>query len=203
MRMEKLFKLKFELLAFLLLLLMLTGCGGTYRYYSFKSRAEEAMRKKDFETAKDLYAAIYQHEKAAQKPDQEKICWAFYRLGVINELLGEKVLAKGYYWGDSMEEGFYAGQNQIEWFAETGWSWLDQGNPSRSLTQILELEKKLRPARRKKILKKKKIKTVTMPALSNSGQVQNPLPSDKPVRVFNRSLTPPPPSFPEPFRVFY
>jgi hypothetical protein len=191
-------------MTFLLMLVSLAGCGGTYRYYSYKSRAEEALRKKDFETAKDLYAIIYQQEKAAQKQDKEKICWAFYRLGVINELLGEKVLAKGYYWGDSLEEGFYAGQNQIEWFAEAGWSWLDQGNPSRSLSEILELEKKLRPARRKVALKKKKkIKAVTMPLAPVRSQIQNPLPGDKPVRVFNRSLTPPPPSFPEPFRVFY
>lgn len=186
--------------------MFLAGCGNSYRYYSFKARAEEALKEKKYDRAKELYAVIYQNETRAKKVDNERICWAFYRLGVINELLGEIRLAKGYYWGDSVEEGFYAGDSQIEWLAETGWVWLDQGNPQRTLQEILDLEKQRRPA--KKLAQVKQKREIKAPKRAfkpfpTSFPRQNPLPGDQPVRIFNRSLTPPPSSFPEPFRVFY
>lgn len=200
------FNKQFKIIFLLLLTLIVAGCGNTYRYYSFKARAEEAIKQKKYETAKDLYATIYQNEKAAAEIDQEKICWAFYRLGVVNELMGETRLAKGYYWGDSLEEGFYADQPRIEWFAETGWLGLDHGDPPRTLKQILDLEKQFRPSRKLKTVKKKKFvktQTKTVRPMPTFGQKQNPIPTDQPVRIFNRSLTPPPSYFPEPFRVFY
>ncbi|MFZ5949118.1 MAG: hypothetical protein ACOYXC_00315 [Candidatus Rifleibacteriota bacterium] len=182
-------------------LIFCPGCGKTYRYYSVKARAEEALRAKKYEEAKDLYALIYQMETKASKVETENVAWAFYRLGVVNELLGEIQLAKGYYWGDSMEEGFYQSQPQIEWFAESGWEWLDQGNPPRSLDTILAVEKTRRTRESKPAPQKRN--TVSNVPEKPVKALPDALPSDRPTRVFNRSLTLPPPSTPEPFRVYY
>ncbi|MEW6710392.1 MAG: zinc ribbon domain-containing protein [Candidatus Riflebacteria bacterium] len=193
-----------RLMIFILLsgLIFCPGCGKTYRYYSVKARAEEALQARKYEDAKDLYALIYQMEIKAAKVETENVAWAFYRLGVVNELLGEIQLAKGYYWGDSMEEGFYQSQPQIEWFAESGWEWLDQGNPPRSLGTILALEKTRRPREHNNPAFQKK-KTVGNLPEKPVKAFPDVLPADRPTRIFNRSLTMPPPSTPEPFRVYY
>jgi hypothetical protein len=109
-------------------------------------------------------------------------------------------LAKGYYWGDQVEEGFYQKDPRIEWLAATGWQWLDQNKPPRSLKDILELELRLKPPEKKKITAKKEIR-IKKKAEPDFKPVS--FPDNQPTRVFNRSLTPPPPGTPEPFKVFY
>lgn len=190
----------FVVLCFSIILQLGTlGCCSNYRYLRVKNKAENALEKKDFEKAKDLYSLIYQKESEADPPKVEKLTWAFYRLGVINELMNETNLAKGYYWGDRIDEGFYASEPRIEWYAEAGWQWLDQNNPPRALKEILELEKKGRPAGKRVVRRKKEVKVrKRLPKNSPSN-----LPGNSPTRVFNRSLTPPSPSTPEPFRVYY
>ncbi|GAB4271979.1 MAG: hypothetical protein Kow0029_10180 [Candidatus Rifleibacteriota bacterium] len=174
------------------------GCGSSYRFIRYKNRGENAIRKKDYSKAKEIYSYIYKQEKEASPQVSENIAWAYYRLGVIHELMGDCRLAKGYYWGDSVEEGFYASEPDIEWYAKTGWKWLDQNNPPRSLKEILELEMRKRPSGEKVIRSKKKVAvkkdTYKPMEFKNSG---------RPTRIFNRSLTPPPPDTPEPFRVLY
>ncbi len=182
--------------------LFLNGCGNRYSYYSFKSQAEKALKEKKLQRAHDLYATIYQNEKKATTKEPEHLLWSFYRLGVINELLGDVNMAMGYYWGDSIEEGFYAADRQIEWFAASGLEWLDEGKPSRTLEQILELESQRRPSKIKTVSRPKK--EIKIEPRQASPQAQKEvLPSNRPTRVFNRSLTPPSPSAPEPFRIYY
>ncbi len=176
------------------------GCG--YSYSVYNNRAENALRAKDLNKAKELFAYIYQEEKKSDKDTSRNLIWAFYRLGVVHELMGKNRLAKGYYWGDSVEEGFYAKDAKIEWFAKTGWQWLDQDNPSRTLDQILKLELTIRTPEKKVVRRKKQIRKRPRQKTRDSGLPAN-LPTNQPVRVFNRSLTPPAPGTPEPFRVYY
>ncbi len=178
--------------------LFTSGCGSRYRYYSTKKNAEKALMENDLETAKKLFAVIYNNESKSEKRESSRINWAYYRLGVVHELLNESKLAKGYYWGDSIEKGFYDETLDIAWWAETGWKIMDEGKTSRSLPEILELEKKRRPtsvvrkADKKRVYKPRKRANV---ATFDDGH--------KRTRVFDRSLTPPNPNSPEPFRVYY
>ena len=196
-------KYLFKFLLICLVPIVLTvGCGRSYSYYSFKARGEEALKAKEYERAKDIYAAIYQYEKLARKQEFEHVAWAFYRLGVINELLGEIRFAKGYYWGDSIDEGFYAPESRIEWFAENGWEWLDQDKAPRSLERILELEKTRRPSKSKKAFGQKRI-IKSAPVEIKKRIDTEPAPAHQPTRIFNRSRTPPPSYLPEPFKVYF
>ncbi len=189
------------LLALMLLLAGLTGCRTSYSYASFRAQAEAALSSNKIKKAKELYSVIYQQENKAETPQSERTTWAFYRLGVIAEVLGEVQLAKGYYWGDKIDEGFYQVNPAVEWLAEAGWQHLDAGNPPRSLDEILALEKN----GQKKTVQtaEKKKREVVIPA-DRAMPVQAPVSGDKPYsRTFQRSLTPPRPGAPEPFRVFY
>ncbi len=189
------------LLAVALLFTVLTGCRSSYNYATFRAQAEAALSGNKVKKAKELYSVIYQHENKAETPLPERTTWAFYRLGVIAEVMGDVQLAKGYYWGDKIDEGFYQVNPAVEWLAEAGWQNLDEGNPPRTLDEILELEKSGQKKTVQTVEKKKR--EVVIPA-DRAMPVQAPVAGDKPYsRTFQRSLTPPRPGAPEPFRVFY
>lgn len=186
---------------FAALIPLVVGCGDNYNYYRFKNRAEDALHQRDYDQVAKYYSIIYERENLPEI-DPERRFWAFYRLGVVAELTGDNRIAKGYYWGDQIEEGFYAENERINWLAHMGWKNIDDGKPSRTLEEILELELRQRPpidfeqapikARRPVVLPKTRANTGTY---SQSGPGQS--------RTFNRSLTLPPPGSREPFRVFY
>jgi len=189
------------LLAVALLFTVLTGCRSSYNYATFRAQAEAALSGNKVKKAKELYSVIYQHENKAETPLPERTTWAFYRLGVIAEVMGDVQLAKGYYWGDKIDEGFYQVNPAVEWLAEAGWQNLDEGNPPRTLDEILELEKSGQKKTVQTVEKKKR--EVVIPA-DRAMPVQAPVAGDKPYsRTFQRSLTPPRPGAPQPFRVFY
>jgi len=189
------------LLAVALLFTVLTGCRSSYNYATFRAQAEAALSGNKVKKAKELYSVIYQHENKAETPLPERTTWAFYRLGVIAEVMGDVQLAKGYYWGDKIDEGFYQVNPAVEWLAEAGWQNLDEGNPPRTLDEILELEKSGQKKTVQTVEKKKR--EIVIPA-DRAMPVQAPVAGDKPYsRTFQRSLTPPRPGAPEPFRVFY
>ncbi|HNS08110.1 MAG TPA: hypothetical protein PKN29_00355 [Candidatus Ozemobacteraceae bacterium] len=194
-------RVHFGLLAVALLFTVLTGCRSSYNYATFRAQAEAALSGNKVKKAKELYSVIYQHENKAETPLPERTTWAFYRLGVIAEVMGDVQLAKGYYWGDKIDEGFYQVNPAVEWLAEAGWQNLDEGNPPRTLDEILELEKSGQKKTVQTVEKKKR--EVVIPA-DRAMPVQAPVAGDKPYsRTFQRSLTPPRPGAPEPFRVFY
>jgi len=189
------------LLVVALLFTVLTGCRSSYNYATFRAQAETALSGNKVKKAKELYSVIYQHENKAETPLPERTTWAFYRLGVIAEVMGDVQLAKGYYWGDKIDEGFYQVNPAVEWLAEAGWQNLDEGNPPRTLDEILELEKSGQKKTVQTVEKKKR--EIVIPA-DRAMPVQAPVAGDKPYsRTFQRSLTPPRPGAPEPFRVFY
>ncbi|MGM0598564.1 MAG: hypothetical protein ACQETH_01990 [Candidatus Rifleibacteriota bacterium] len=193
------YNLKNFLSLFMLISLLLVGCGDNYGFNRLKNEAEKALQNKEYEKAKKIYSRIYQKEKESSD-EFSQTAWAYYRLGVIHELTGKVKLAKGYYWGDQIEDGYYARDPRVEWLARNGWQWLDQNNPPRSLKKILELELRLKPPEKQKIRTKKEIK-VKKKAEPDFKPVS--FPDNQPTRIFNRSLTPPPPGTPEPFRVLY
>lgn len=178
---------------------LLAGCGDDYGFNRLKNDAEKALQNKEFEKAKEIYSRIYQKEKESGE-EFARIAWGYYRLGVIHELAGKIKLAKGYYWGDQIKDGFYQKDPRIQWLARTGWQWLDQNNPPRSLKKILELELRLKPPQNQNISTKKKIK---IKKKTERDFKSISFPDNQPTRVFNRSLTPPPPGTSEPFRVLY
>lgn len=176
-------------------MLFLAGCG-SFNYYSTKETAEEAMLKGNLQKAKSLFALIYKHEKTNKKsPDHAQ--WAYYRLGVIHELLGKVRLARGFYWGDQMKKGFYNSTKKITWYTKYSWERLDGGELPRSLKEILDFEKKGIP-RNVKIIVKKKINIPSKPVVMSYTASDH-----KFTRIFNRSLTPPPSNSPEPFKIFH
>jgi len=194
-------RVHFGLLVVALLFTVLTGCRSSYNYATFRAQAETALSGNKVKKAKELYSVIYQHENKAETPLPERTTWAFYRLGVIAEVMGDVQLAKGYYWGDKIDEGFYQVNPAVEWLAEAGWQNLDEGNPPRTLDEILELEKSGQKKTVQTVEKKKR--EIVIPA-DRAMPVQAPVAGDKPYsRTFQRSLTPPRPGAPEPFRVFY
>lgn len=186
------------LLGFLALCL-LPGCKASYQYFTFKSQAEVALAKNDLKKALELYSIIYQHETTAEKIDTERTTWAFYRLGVIAEVTGDVKMAKGYYWGDKIEEGFFQEQAIVGWLAQTGWNHLDEGNPPRTLKEILALESA--GPKKAVIMPERKKREIVAPR--DSGDTGSAKSEITHTRTFQRSLTPPRPNTPEPFKVFY
>ncbi|OGK05628.1 MAG: hypothetical protein A2W80_02955 [Candidatus Riflebacteria bacterium GWC2_50_8] len=194
----------FMLPAFLvlgLLILSLTGCCGGYDYSTYRSQAEYALAKQNFKKAKELYSMIFNQESKLDPVDLEKITWAFYRLGVIAEVTGDVRMALGYYWGDKIDEGYYQKYARLDWLAQQGWNWLDAGNAPRSIETILDLEENGRQPqeaiserRKKEIVVNRERERYDRPNVSKD---------NRPRATFNRSLTPPPPNAPGPFRVFH
>ncbi len=184
------------------LLSMLTGCGSGYNYSRCRVQAEAALEAGKLKKAKELYAVIYQQETTAEKVDVSRTTWAFYRLGVISEVTGDIKLAKGYYWGDRIDEGFYQVNPSVDRLVQVGWQHLDDGKPPRSLEEILALEKG--SAQKLPQTHERKKREVFIDDLRRPAEQAPTASSDKThSRTFQRSLTPPPPGSPEPFRVFY
>jgi hypothetical protein len=182
----------------LLFIPIICGCGGSnYKYSSVKSKAEEQLKKKRYKKAEKLFSLIYKKEKERKNKEMKRILWAYYRLGVINELKGKSRLAKGFYWGDQMKQGFYSDSSSINFYAKAGWKHLDDGRAPRKLPEILALEKKSAPKTTAKNTKKKFKRSYKR--YSRSKKRTN----SKQTRSFSGSLTPPRHGTAEPFRVFY
>ena len=120
-------------------------CESKYNYYTCRKKGEEALLAKKYKKAQNYYSIIYTNETKNETLDTERTNWAFYRLGVIAELSGDLKMAKGYYWGDAIDDGFYEEQPLISWFAQAGWNQLDENNIPRTLEEILEFEKTTPP----------------------------------------------------------
>ncbi len=147
----------------IIILFGITGCCSKYNYYMYMDNVEKALKNKNYKKAKNLTSYAYKQENLNQSNDNfDKKAWIFYRLGVIAELQGDLLSAKGYYWGDSFDEGYYSKEPKIAWLARTGWLNIDNGKKARSLEEILELETKdppkKAPPKEKKVVKRKKKK---------------------------------------------
>lgn len=190
------------LLLLVLALLSSVGCCGGYSHAKYKSQAEYELSKKNYKKARELYSMIFNHETRQEPVDMEKVTWTFYRLGVIAEVTGDVRMALGYYWGDKIDEGYYQDFTRLSWLAQKGWDWLDPGNPPRTIEKIIDLEENGRPTETIKGGHRKKEIVVT----HEQERYERPSASKKdnrPRATFNRSLTPPPPVAPGPFKVFH
>lgn len=182
-------------------LFLLTGCCSKYNYYVYKKKGEEALLAKNYKKAQNYYSTIYTNESKKAPVDIEKTRWAFYRLGVIAEVTGNLKMAKGYYWGDAIDEGFYDENKLTSWLAQAGWDQLDEGNTPRTLEEILELEASEPPEeevsseRKKDIIIPQKNKEVSR--LNNSGK------KGIITRTANKSRIRPRRNAPEPLKVLY
>ena len=158
----------YSFVLFLSFLFLINGCcSSRYSYNFYRKKAEEALRAKDYKKAQNYYSIIYSNESKRSVIDREKTTWAFYRLGVIAEVTGNIKLAKGYYWGDSIDEGFYEDQRLTNWFAQAGWEQLDELNSPRTLEEILEFETTEPPEEEDFSVEKKK--TIVVPTKKNEG----------------------------------
>ena len=188
-------------------LVLLSGCCGTnYSYYVFKKKGEAALLSKNYKKAQNYFSVIYQNESKSNYVDREKTTWAYYRLGVIAELMGDLKRAKGYYWGDAIDSSFYAGIRLVNWYAQSGWKYLDGNSEARTLEEILELEKTEPPeiveedeeeSERKKevIIPKKNVYRHIYRKTTES--------SDYPKKVPSQLRVSPSPDEPEVFQVFF
>lgn len=200
--MNKMPKLRLLIVLLLALATGISGCCNSYSYFKFRARAEDSLRKRRFKQAKELYSTIYSRENKAKSIDQNRTRWAFYRLGVISEVLGDLRMAKGYYWGDKIDEGFFEGFPEVDWLAQAGWDWLDEGNAPRTLDDILALEARGRPVDKASVERKKR--EIILPENTAERRPDTfDMIKSAPQRTFNRSLTPPPANAAQPFRVFH
>ena len=184
-----------------IMLVLLTGCCGSYNYSTYQGQAEYALAQKNFKKARELYSMIFNQESKADPVDLEKVTWAFYRLGVIAEVTGDIRMALGYYWGDKIDEGYYQEFARLNWLAQEGWNGLDTGKPPRSIEAILDLEENGRPPESASVERRKK---EIVPSRERTPYERPVIRKDnRPRASFNRSLTPPPPNAPELFRVFH
>lgn len=172
--------------AFLMLIMAfcITGCCSKYNYYIYMDNTENALLKKNYKKAKNLVAYAYRIENLNKTNDNfDKKAWLFYRLGVIAELQGDLDTAKGYYWGDSFDEGYYNKEPKIAWLAQTGWTNIDKGNRARTLEEILDLEAKEPPKKevkkeKKTVKRKAKKKTAYVPQQRNFENEDGLIPPD-------------------------
>ncbi len=191
------------MLACLMVVLPLTGCRSSYSYATYRAQAEAALEKNKLKKARELYSVIYQQETTAEKVDVNRTTWAFYRLGVIAEVFGDVKLAKGYYWGDRIDEGFYQANPEVDWLAQAGWQNLDEGKTTRTLDEILAFEKAGQGKAAPKQDRKKREVVVPRESARPVKQIQPAFSEKGHTKTFQRHLTPPRPGSPEPFRVFY
>ena len=135
-----------------------TGCCSKYNYYMYTDAAEKYLKEKKYDKAEKLISYAYNEEKKSKEPKFDRIAWLYYRLGVIAEQKNNFIHAKGYYWGDSLKEGFYSPEPKIAWLANLGWKHLDNNSTARSLDSILKYEEQDPPQKEVKKVQKKKIK---------------------------------------------
>ena len=181
-----------------------TGCCSTkYNYYIYRKKGEEALLAKKYKKAQNYYSIIYTNESNNEKIDKEKTTWAFYRLGVIAEVSGDIKMAKGYYWGDAIDDGFYEDQPLTNWFAQAGWTQLDKYDSPRTLEEILEFEKTTPPEDEETPTTDRK-KEIILPKKSDRPSVSiNADGSNKIIKTFTRSESLPPRGTPKPLKVYY
>lgn len=145
-----------SIISILIFVINITGCCSKYNYSIYMKEVEQQLKNKKYKKAKNLLSYAYKEESKKSSDDNfEKRAWIFYRLGVVHELLGDLDIAKGYYWGDSFEEGYYKKEPKIAWLAQTGWVNIDNAMPTRTYDEILALEAKEPP--KKEVKKEKKI----------------------------------------------
>ena len=192
----------YSLILAVIMLVSLTGCcSSKYSYFVYKKKGESALMAKDYKKAQNYYSVIYKNESKSDNPNTERTNWAFYRLGVIAELMGDVNRARGYYWGDSIDEGFYANERLIGWYAQAGWTRMDETDTPRTLDEILAVEATEPPEateeapveRKKEIIVQKKKHVVN----------NRPSTTDVITKTYNRSVTQPAPGTPGPFKVSY
>lgn len=198
--------LVFKVVIAIILVLSFNGCTSErYNYQRLQRQAEEALLRKDYDKTGQIYSTIYDHEaRRSTDGPNERIMWAYYRLGVVSELSGQLVMAKGYYWGDQIEEGFYKNDNRIKWLAWQGWQSIDRGNPARTLQEILDLERMVPPSSVQQEL------PIRQEAAQETQDEQYPerqriikeREKGEPTAIEPRTMTPPPPGAPAPFRVY-
>lgn len=185
---------------------LLNGCcKSKYSFYLYHKKGEEALLSKNYKKAKNYYSIIYEKETKMKKIDKYKTNWAFYRLGVISELTGDLKRAKGYYWGDSIKDGFYSEQKLISWFAQAGWKQIDEKNKARTLDEILALEKtKPIEVSEDEIVENDIEKEVIVQKKSYSPSPRRNINSSTGViKSYSDSRILPPDDAPEPFKFYY
>lgn len=183
------------------ILIFMTGCcASKYSYFTYRKKGEAALMAKDYKKAQNYYSIIYKNESKSEKINTERTNWAFYRLGVIAELMGDVKRARGYYWGDAIDEGFYANERLIGWYAQGGWTRMDETDTPRTLDEILEFEKTEPPEVEEAPVERKKeiIVQTRKRAVINRPNTDGVI-----TKTYNGSVTPPAPGTPEPFRVSY
>jgi ribosomal protein S12 len=184
-------------------LFLLTGCcGGRYNYYNYRKKGEEALIAKNYKKAQSYYSTIYTNESKKPNADIEKTRWAFYRLGVIAEVTGNLKMAKGYYWGDAIDEGFYEESKLTSWLAQAGWDQVEECNEPRTLEEILELES-AEPPEEGDFTERKK--DIIIPNKNKDVSKLNKNPNKKGIitRTVNKSRIRPRRNAPEPMKVLY
>ena len=195
----------FSVIAISLCFFMLTGCcSQKYSYYNCRKRGEEALIAKKYIKARNYYSLIYKNENKAKNVNKDRTTWAYYRLGVIAEVTGDLKLAKGYYWGDALKEGFYDDSPQTGRFAKIGWKNIDEKKPARTLESILELENSTQNSEEKQevVIERKKEEIVPKKNsfISSKDKVIN---NEVIIKTYSDSRTPPPRNDPEPYQVYY
>ena len=190
------------------LCLFLTGCcSPKYSYYNCRKRGEESLRAKKYIKARNYYSLIYKNENKEKFVNEERTTWAYYRLGVIAEVSGDLKLAKGYYWGDALKEGFYDQFPQTGKLAKIGWKQIDEKKSARTLESILELEEnsKNEPPSEEVVIERTKDEIVpkknTTYIPSNNKNLNQT--EDVIIKTYSDSRTPPPRKDPEPYQVYY
>ena len=184
-------------------LILLTGCcGARYNYYAYRKKGEEALIAKNYKKAQNYYSTIYTNESKKANADIEKTRWAFYRLGVIAEVTGNLKMAKGYYWGDAIDEGFYDESKLTWWLAQAGWDQLEECNTPRTLEEILELESSDPP---EEVDSSERKKDIIIPQKNNDVSHLNNNSNKKGIitRTVNKSRIRPRRNAPEPMKVLY
>ena len=194
------------LILFILFSIFLDGCcSPRYNYYIYKKKGENALLAKNYKKAQNFFSVIYKKESEANDIDTERTTWAFYRLGVIAELSGNLKMAKGYYWGDSIDDSFYDNQRLVNWFAQNGWKQIDEKNKARTLEEILEFEKTEPPEEKEDdegYVERKKEEII--PKTDNRPNFERYIDTTGIVTLtYTDSRTPPPEDVPEIFKVYY
>ncbi len=206
-KLHKQITIKYSVFVISLCFLFITGCcSPKYSYYNCRKRGEEALIAKKYIKARNYYSLIYKNENKAKNVNEERTTWAYYRLGVISEVSGDLKLAKGYYWGDALREGFYDDYPQTGRLAKIGWKHIDENESARTLESILELENQSLDENEipeEEVIERKK--EVLVPKknsfISSKDNIKNT--DEVIIKTYSDSRTPPPRNDPEPYQVYY
>ena len=111
-------------------------------------------------------------------------------------------MAKGYYWGDAIDEGFYEESKLTSWLAQAGWDQVEECNAPRTLEEILEFES-AEPPEEEDFTERKK--DIIIPNKNKDVSKLNKNPNKKGIitRTVNKSRIRPRRNAPEPMKVLY